>query len=308
MYDGENCIILNYCSAKGSVIQMAFDSLHGEKIYVSQTAQTFIFGDYFSVFEQSDDIPMIYEWDKVKSYVQNEAGFLISTEDGETYSIPMNVFGTREQVIRCRTIAEGQLSPAVCKLPRRIVPPKYNYVGIDVPEQAFTASCVYGERDINPGNVARVHVRAWRLLIIAGVVVCFLVFLILNLAFGELPERWYYYAPISLFSGIGVSAVIYIISGIIARLRYSEFLKTDISTTEEMVIVVSADGFGLIERCVYSGTDLIPWTQAAYSIETKETIVIACKDGSVCWIPKQIFPKNQQNDLSAFVAARVDTK
>lgn len=287
---------------------MAFDSIHGEKIYVSQTARTFIFGDYFSVFEQSDDVPLIYEWEKIKLYTQNDAGFQLTTEDGEVYSIPTNAFNSREQIIRCRSIAEGQLSADACKLQQRIVPPKYNYVGIDVPEQSFFASCVYGERDINPGNVARVHVRAWRLLIISGVIICFLSFLMLNLVFGNLPERWYYYAPISLFLGIGVSAVIYIISGIIARLRYSEFLKTDISTTEEIAIVICAEGFALIERCVYSGTDLIPWTQAAYSIETKETIVISCKDGSVCWIPKHIFPKNRQNELSAFIAARVDTK
>lgn len=293
---------------KGMVGQMAFDSLRGEKIYVSQTARTFIFGDYFSVFEQDEEVPTIYEWSKVKSYTETTGGYQFITDDSQTYFIPMNSFADREQVIRCRSIAEGQLNQDVCHLQRRIVPPKYNYVGMEVPEEAFSASCIYGERDINPGNVARVHVKAWRHLIAAGVLVCFIVFIVLNITLGNLPERWYYYAPISVFAGIGTGAVIYVISGIIAKMRYSEFLKYDISTTEEMVIVVAKEGFGLTERCVFSGTDLIPWTKAAYSIETKETIVIACKDDSVCWIPKQIFPKNQQIPLSTFVAQRVDAK
>lgn len=287
---------------------MAFDSLKGERIYVSQSAETFLVGDYFSVFGNESEIPRIYEWTEIKSYSENPNGFTFVTFDGESYSIPRMTFSDSAQLIRFRTIAEGQLSGAKCRLTQRILPPKYNYSSVDVPEQSFSALCVYNEKDINSGSVAHIQSRTAKYIFLLGGIIFAAVFLALVFFLGEVAKNWFYYLPISLFSGIGVGVVIFLISSVVARLRFADFVKHDVSSLEETVIVVAHAGFAAVERCVYTGMELIPWSQADHYFETKSTIVITCKDKSVCWIPKRIFPKNVQNDVSSFIASRVTSK
>ena len=287
---------------------MAFDSLRGERIYVSQNAATFLVGDYFSVFGNESEIPHIYEWSEVKSYCENQNGITIVTSDGENYPIPRMAFSDNAQFIRFRTIAEGQLSGAKCRLTQRILPPKYNYSSVDIPEQSFSAPCVYNEKDINSGSVAHIQSKAAKYIFLLGGIIFVAVFLALVFILGNLDKNWFYYLPISFFSGIGAGVVIFLISSVFARLRFADFVKHDVSALEETIIVVAHAGFAAVERCVYAGTELIPRSQADHYFETKTTIVITCKDKSVCWIPKRIFPKNVQNDVSSFIASRVTSK
>lgn len=287
---------------------MAFDLLRGEKIHVSQTALTFIFGDYFSVFEDTSDIPRIYPWDAVRGYAERPQELTITTDDGEIYVIPKNSFADGEQLIRCRSIAEGQLSADVCRLNQRIIPPKYNYAVTEPPEVSFSASGYYIEKDINSGSAANIYAVTAKYLWLVAAVVFAAVFLILNAALGELDKNWYYYTPIALFSGIGAAVIVCVILGIISKFRYSEFVKQDVSAVEEIVLVVSRAGFAATERCVYTGAELIPWTRAAYQFETKTTVVIICKDKTVCWIPKRLFPKEVQKEMATFVASNVQAK
>lgn len=287
---------------------MAFDSLKGERIYVSQNAETFLVGDYFSVFDNESEVPRIYEWSEIKSYSENQNGFTLVTSGGESYSIPRMTFSDNSQLIRFRTIAEGQLSGAKCRLSQRILPPKYNYNSVDIPEQSFSSPCFYNEKDIISGSIAHIQSRATKYIFLLGGIIFVAVFLVLSYFRGDAEKNWFYYLPISLFSGIGVGVIIFLIISVFARLRFADFVKHDVSALEETVIVVAHAGFAAVERCVYTGMELIPWSRADHYFETKSTIVIACKDKSVCWIPKRIFPKNVQNDVSSFIASRVTSK
>ena len=287
---------------------MAFESLNGERIYVSQTAQTFLVGDYFAVYGMEDEIPEIYEWSDIKSYSELQNGVTIIMENGDAYQIPRASFGDSLQLIRFRAIAEGQLKGACCRLTQRILPPKYNYTSVDPPEQSFSATCRYNEKDINSGSVAHMHSRTGKYIIAVGLVAFAIVFLLLACLRGDLAESWFYYLPIAAFSGIGVGAVVYLISSMIARFRFADFVKHDVSALEETVIVIAHAGFAAVEQAVYTGMELIPWTNADHYFETKTTIVITCKDKSVCWIPKRVFPKNVQNDISSFISSRVQAK
>lgn len=287
---------------------MAFDLLKGEKIHVSQTALTFIFGDYFAVFEDTSDIPRVYSWDAVRGYAERPQEFTITTNDGESYVIPKNSFADSEQLIRCRTIAEGQLSADVCRPGLRIIPPKYNYAVTEPPEVCFSASGYYIEKDINSGSAANIYAVTAKYLWLVAAAVFVLVLLLLNATLGELEKNWYYYTPIALFSGIGAAVIVCVILGIVSKFRYADFVKHDVSTAEEIVLVVSQRGFAATERCVYTGAELIPWTRASYQFETKTTIVIICKDRTVCWIPKRLFPKDVQSELASFVASNVQSK
>ena len=287
---------------------MAFESLAGERIYVSQSAETFLVGDYFSVYGMEDEIPMIYEWSDVKGYSELQNGVTIVTSDGESYFIPRNAFSDNLQLIRFRAIAEGQLKSVNCRLNQRILPPKYNYCSVDPPEQSFSATCRYNEKDINSGSVANMHSRTGKYVIAIGLAVFAIVFIILAYFRGAVAENWFYYLPISLFSGVGVGVAVYLISGVIARFRFADFVKHDVAALEETVIVIAHAGFAAVEQAVFTGMELIPWTSADHYFETKTTIVITCKDKSICWIPKRVFPKNVQNDISSFISSRVQAK
>lgn len=287
---------------------MAFDSLKGERIYVSQSERMFLVGDYFSVFRNNSEVPLIYEWSEVKNYTENQTAFILTTENGESYSIPKACFSGPAQIIKFRAIAEGQLTGARCHTPQRILPPKYNYSSVDIPEQSFSAECTYNEKDINSGSVAHIHSRAGKYIFLLGGLVFVVVFLLLSFIRGELSTSWFYYLPISIFCGIGVGVAIYLISSVVARFKFADFVKHDVSAMEETVVVVAHAGFAAVEKCIYTGMELIPWSQADFFFETKNTIVITCKDRSVCWIPKRVFPKNVQNDLSSFIASRVTSR
>lgn len=287
---------------------MSFDSLKGEKIHVSQSGNVFLAGDYFSVFSNDSEIPRIYEWSEIRSYTESQTGITLVTDDGDSYTLPRAAFADSRQLIRFRTIAEGQISGSKCRVSHRILPPKYNYRSVDIPSQSFSGYCVYNEKDISSGSVANMHSRVARFIFLFGGLTFVAVFLLLTFFRGDLSKNWFFYLPISFFSGIGVGVAMYLITSVIARLRFAEFVKHDVSALEESVIVVAHAGFAVVEKSVYTGMELIPWNQADYFFETKSTIVIICRDKSACWIPKRIFPKNVQSDVSAFIASRVASR
>lgn len=288
---------------------MAFDALTGFKISVSQHNLTYIVGDYFAVFDDETDIPEVYEWSAVTAYEELPDHFHL-VFDRTDYSIPKNCFTDNMQIIHFRTIAEGMLSGrknVSFNVKNRIIPPKYNYVSADLSaENTYTGTGVYAEKEINAGSVSHIYskikVPIW--LIAAGTAI--LTFLLLWALGQNIEANFIFYLVIAFFVGIGSGTVIYLILCIIARYRYSGFLKKDVSTVESIVFVVAPDGFGAVEQCIYCGKELIPWSFAKYFYETKYSIAIVCKDKTVCCIPKKLFQKTVQNDVLDFVAARVE--
>ena len=277
------------------------------KLTVSQLQQTFLVGDYFAVYEGESDYPQVYEWKSLKSYNEQADCFSFSFPNN-TFVVPKMVFSDSKQLIRFRTIAEGQLtncSSVVKRIQSRIIPPKYNYRTCEIPEKSYSASGTYVERDINSGSVALMYGKLGLFIWLSAAVIAVLVFFLLSGLVGNVSENLIYFVPISLFSGIGVALVFYLMCCIAAKYRYSTFVKKDVSTVEPLVFVVAPGGFAIIEQCVYSGNELIPWSTASFFFETKYTIIIYCKDKSVCRIPKRLFPKNIQNDISSFIAGKV---
>ncbi len=287
---------------------MAFESLPGFMIDVTQNNQTFIIGDYFAVFNDDSNMPHVYEWDAVREYSETNDSFSISF-DREQYFLPKNAFLDNMQLIHFRTIAEGMLSgnkSAVKNVKSRIIPPKYDYVNADLSQNLMTGTGIYSEKEINTGSVSHIYgkikVPIWLIAAASAV----LMFLALWMMGGNLEKNYIFYLVISFFIGLAVGTVIYLILCVVARYRYSGFLRHDVSTVENIVFVVAADGFGAIEQCIYCGNELIPWSFAKYFYETKHSISIVCKDKSVCCIPKRLFQKSEQSNLLDFISARVD--
>ena len=286
---------------------MAFEALSGFRLSVSQNEQTFIIGDYFAVFDDETDTPDVYEWSSVIGYTETSDAFHVKFEHAD-YTLPKNAFQDNLQIIHFRTIVEGMISGVKgveIKIKERIIPPKYNYTNADLQTSLFTGTGVYAEKEINTGSVSHIYSKLrfpiWLIAAITGVLSFFAMWGIGK----KLDENYIFYLVIAFFLGIGAGIVIYLILCIVARYRYSGFLKRDVSTVENIVFIVAPDGFGAIEQCIYCGKELIPWSFARYFYETKYSVSIVCKDKSVCSIPKHLFQKNEQNEMVEFIAARV---
>lgn len=287
---------------------MAFDTLPGMKITINQHPQSFIVGDYFSVFNSSSDVPEVYEWSSIKSYIEAPDLFTITLFNGNSYKITKNCFTDSAQIIFFRSIVEGQLSECANttkKVYRRIIPPKYNYRGTDISGKVFSATGTYTERDINTGSLAKVYSRfAWLIWLTALVATG--LGLWYSFAYDkDAMENIFYYVCISVFYGIGVALVTYLICCTRARYHYANYVRTDVSTTENIVFIVADGGFAATEECVYSGKDLIPWSMAQSYFETKHSVVIFLKDKSVCRIPRRLFDKKVWDEMVIFIATNL---
>lgn len=287
---------------------MAFDGLPGMRVTISQNPQSFIIGDYFAVYDKESDVPDVYEWSMLKSYTELPGSFIITLLNGSSYTITKNCFSDASKLIAFRSIVEGQISNyshITKKVTKRIIPPKYNYRTADVATAAFSAAGTYTERDINSGSVAKVYSRFAWIIWVAAIVSAVVTFLCLAFIGGKVEENLIYYICLSLFSGVAFAVVIYLICCTTARYRYANYVRSDVTTTENIIFVVSSNGFAAVEECVYTGKELIPWSKAMNYFETKHTIVIMLKDRSVCRIPKRLFPKKTCDELGVFIASNL---
>lgn len=287
---------------------MAFDSLPGMKITISQHHQNYIIGDYFAVFGSGSDIPEVYEWSSVKSYIEAADSFTITLFNGNTYKITKNCFTDSAQLISFRSIVEGQLSGCANttkKVYRRIIPPKYNYRSTGISGNVFSATGIYTERDINTGSLARIYSQFAWLIWLSALVATGLGLLFPLTTYKDATENLFYYICIAVFYGIGVALVTYLICCTRARYHYANYVRSDVSTTENIVFIVADGGFAATEECVYSGNDLIPWSMAQSYFETKHSVVIFLKDKSVCRIPRRLFEKKVWDEMVIFIAANL---
>ena len=286
---------------------MAFEALTGFRLNVSQYDQTFIIGDYFAVFDDETDLPDVYEWSSVKGYTETADAFKITFDRAE-YTLPKNAFTENVQIIHFRSIVEGMLSGVKgveINIRNRIIPPKYNYTSADLSTSVYNGTGIYAEKEINTGSVSHIYSKLKFPIWLIAALTAVGSFLAMWAIGKNLEDNFIFYLVIAFFIGLGVGLIIYLIMCIVARYRYSGFLKHDVSTVENIVFIVAPDGFGAIEQCVYCGKELIPWSFAKYFYETKFSISIVCRDKSVCCIPKHLFQKSEQNDLAEFIAARV---
>ncbi len=285
---------------------MAFESVKGIKIFSHMTGTTYIFGDYFVVIQGEANPPDIYEWSSVTDVVENLSGICI-TVNSRKYDIEMQAFDTEDIFLTVRAIIEGQLAfyPNVhYKFNKRILPLKYLYKNI-TPTNAYIMKGYYDEKVINSCNIALVIARFGRYMFFATLALICAIFLILINVLGDLKENWIYYLPLSIFLGIIISIVAYLIVGIIARHKFNSTKKVDPATVKEITVVVAPEGFAAVESFVYTGRDLIPWSEANFFIETHAGLVVLRDNKSVFWLPKSFIPKNQQSEIFGLIAARV---
>ena len=289
---------------------MAFEGVQGHKVYSASTGQTFIFADYFTVFTGINTIPYIYEWNKIESVVENNNGFIITTDDN-VFTVERSAFSSAEDYLSVRAIIEGQIAvnPDIhYEFGKRILPLKYLYKTADIGSDAYIMKGIYSEKDINSCNISLVSTKVGKYIFLLAIVVASVLFFILHTAIGNTDDNWVYFVPISIFTGIIASVVVYLIIAIFARHKYSIVDKTDPALAEEITVAVTPDGFAAVESFIYTGQDLIPWSEASFFIETNSGFVITHDKKSVFWLPRSFIPKESQNAISNLIAARVKQK
>ena len=285
---------------------MAFETVKGQKVFSSATGTTYIFGDYFVVFHSDSSVPEIYEWQNVSSITENHGDITISI-DTSTYNIESSAFTSDEQFLSVRAIIEGHIAehPDIrYRFNQRILPLKYLYRNVEA-SNAYVMHGVYEERVINSSNISLISTRFGRVIFVLAIMLMAIFFLIIASIMGNLQENWIYCLPLSVFFGIIVSVIIYLIIGMSARHKYSSVQKADPATTQEITVVVAPEGFAAVESSVYTAHDLIPWNEANFFIETHMGLVVLRDNKSVFWLPKSFMPKNQQAGIYNLIASKV---
>ena len=285
---------------------MAFETVNGQKIFSNATGTTYIFGDYFVVFRSDNSVPEVYEWQNISSITENRGNIIISTGIN-VYYIESDSFNSEDQFLAVRAIIEGHIAdnPDIrYKFNSRILPLKYLYRNIDA-SNAYVMRGVYDEKVINSSNISLVSARFGRVIFVFALLLMAIFFFIIAGIMGNLQENWIYCLPLSVFCGIIVSVIIYLIIGVVARHKYSSVQKADPATTKEITVVVAPEGFAAVESSVYTGHDLIPWNEANFFIETHVGIVVLRDNKSVFWLPKSFMPKNQQSGIYSLIASKV---
>lgn len=285
---------------------MAFESVSGQKVFSSATGFTYIFGDYFVIFRGDSDVPEIYEWKSVSSVTENRGNISISV-GLSTFHIESAAFSSEEQFLTVRAIIEGHIAeyPDIrYKFNQRILPLKYLYRNIDA-SNAYVMRGVYEEKVINQSNISLVSARFGRVIFVFAIMLMAIFFMIIAGIMGNLQDNWIFCLPLSIFFGIIVSVIVYLIIGAVARHKYSSVQKADPATTQEITVVVAPEGFAAVESAVYTAHDLIPWNEANFFIETHVGLVVLRDNKSVFWLPKSFMPKNQQAGIYNLIASKV---
>ena len=285
---------------------MAFETVNGQKIFSSATGMTYIFGDYFVIFRSDNSTPEVYDWQNITSITENHGDLTIST-DTTTYFIENSAFTSDDQFLTVRAIIEGQIAehPDIrYKFNNRILPLKYLYRNIEA-SNAYVMRGVYEEKVINSSNISLTSARFGRVIFMFSLLLMAIFFFVIASIMGNLQDNWIYCLPLSIFFGIIVSVIIYLIIGMVAKHKYSSVQKVDPATTKEITIVVAPEGFAAVESSVYTAHDLIPWSEANFFIETHMGLVVLRDNKSVFWLPKSFMPKNQQSGIYNLIASKV---
>jgi hypothetical protein len=298
---------------------MAFESLPGVKINDVDNERAYIFADFFSVYENTQDpeeLPKIYKWSDFVSIAENRDAFLLKT--GEIGSNPPVSFNIAKDLIpdpatqiRIRAIIEGAIAAnpkTEYVYGRRILPLKTICVSCEIPPEAYIATGGYRESEINNANVILKNSGFDKLIWIFAPFATVLTLVLQLFFFEEILANLLVICVISLFTGFATGLSIYLFCIYGAKTLYGKILKDDPALLEEITFVVCEDGFIACESEVYNFSDIIKWHEVAYFIETTHLFIVFSNNKAVFWLPKRMFPKELHKELGDFIADKLQQK
>jgi hypothetical protein len=289
---------------------MAFESLPGVKIISHAAEQTFIVGDFFAVYQKGEDNPIIYRWAEIKSITENKIDFIINA-GGVTYKIPKFGIPDEKRLLNLRAVLEGAAAfnrDIDYNHQKRILPPKYLYMSGDMSDAPYTVSGIYKEREINLSNVILLNTRLGKSFKVIAFFAIAAAFAFLHFVYGDTQDNWFWFLPISVFAGGIAVMLVFLVCAVIANYHYAYLYKTDPALSEEITFSISSAGFSAVENFLYSGNEFIPWQEANYFIETNNIFIVYKHNKAVFWLPKRLFSKEVQTEISNFIHARLVQK
>ncbi|MCL2637660.1 MAG: YcxB family protein [Oscillospiraceae bacterium] len=289
---------------------MAFESLPGVKVTSHAAEQTFVVGDFFAVYLHGEENPTIYRWTEVKTITESRTDFIIHVA-GVAYRIPKFCLPDEKKLLNLRGILEGAVSfnPKIEYVhQKRILPPKYLYISGDPGDVPYTVNGFYKEREINLSNAILLNTRLRNVFKLITLISILSVFAYLHFSWGDTEDKWFWYLPISVFSGGIIVMLVYLVCALIANFHYSQLYKTDPALSEEITFSVSTAGFSAVESHLQSGNEFIPWGEANYFIETNNVFIVYKHNKAVFWLPKRLFSKEIQTEISGFIHERLVQK
>jgi hypothetical protein len=102
--------------------------------------------------------------------------------------------------------------------------------------------------------------------------------------------------------------LVFLVCAVIANFHYAYLYKTDPALSEEVTFSISSAGFAAVESHLYSGSEFIPWHEANYFIETNNIFIVYKHNKAVFWLPKRLFSKEVQTEISNFIHTRLVQK
>ncbi|MCL1881043.1 MAG: hypothetical protein FWF76_02565 [Oscillospiraceae bacterium] len=300
---------------------MAFESLPGIKINDPAIKRTYIVADFFSVYENHEhedlesSFPEIYQWSDFSTIYETKTSFVFRSTNSngrldKEFVISSELVYDPRIWLRIRAIVEGAIAanPEIeYSFGKRVLPPKILCSGCEVPSEAYVATGIYDEWEINNSNVVLMNPILDKLIWMFGPLALITAFILQVIYFGEFwnTSALLTYLVISILFGgvIGISA--YLFSAYGARTLYKKLVKEDPAIFEEITFVVCEEGFMSSESCVYDFSDIIQWHKAAYFMETNHMYIIFADSKAIFWLPKRLFPKEVHQELSDFITDRI---
>ncbi|MCL2036009.1 MAG: YcxB family protein [Oscillospiraceae bacterium] len=296
---------------------MAFESISGVRINDQNANRAFVFADYFSVYEDLqnvEEIPMVFNWGDFTAIAETKNEFVL--DNGvRVFNIPKSLIDDPVTLIRVRAIVEGAIAanPGIdYKFGKRILPPKNLCIGYEVPVDAYIAIGAYRENEINNSNVVLKYSGFDKLIWIFSPIVAIAAFVLQMLFFGSFAgesegvnSNLLQILVISLFAGLAVGMSIYLFCIYGAKTLYGKILREDPAVLEEITFVVCEEGFMAAESEVYDLSSIIRWQQVAYFVETTHVYIIFTGNKAVFWLPKRLFPKELHKELGDFIEGKL---
>jgi hypothetical protein len=290
---------------------LAFESLPGIKITDYDNKKSFIIADFFSVYENPEEVPLIYKWSDFSCITETLDAFTFKLgKNGKNreFVIPMELIPDPAQRIRARAIIEGAIA-ANTSIEyihgRRILPTKTLCMGCEIPPEAYVATGSYREGEINNSNVILQNPSFYKLIWLFAPLAAVLALIAQILYFGDTVSNIFKFVAISILTGGVVGISIYLFCSYAAKTLYKKILKEDPAILEEITFVVCEDGFMASESEVYDFSDIINWYQVDYFVETNHLYIIFNRNSTVFWLPKRLFPKELHQELGDFIAGKL---
>ncbi len=288
---------------------MAFCDLPPVTVIDDKAGMTYILGETFAVYNATPEPPVVYDWNSVKFVSVTRKEFKI-TAGSRTFAFRTGLFKSIDETLRAIAIIEVRQRDYGFDYvhERRMFPLKSMYR-----EMSAGKECYIGEGTLDEGETAAsfitlLNFKLMKFLWLVAFLIMFVTAAILHWKIGLTRDNVLYFIPISIASGGIIALLVYIITHIVARIRFKQLRDADMAASGMITFVVCRAGFAACASCVYESRDLIPWSEMDYFVESDKMFIIYKNNAPAAYIPKKAFEKKTVNSVADIIALSLEQR